>query len=1102
MADANLLETISKRGKKQALENVIVFGKVRCAIERPAMLNGVNTVGGFFALIDAYAFKCLGEDYFGSRDIYDVNRVYFTRGSLVIFMDDKSLVGKNIKVFGSSFRRGCKIKQQFGVKDPREGITALQYMRDNKTDSFVVVPNKVLELGKVDKDVRGTALEDFMVSVATGGGDTLPRTLDSIESYMGVSEYKELNLDAVPDTASSGKFVSESGKIDVSKIDLHLTYHMDARPKSVMYDDFQEDIVRMAQLRKDFIKSQLEFVEKCYKDEIKNGTTIYNMGDILDVFNVALDVHKRFVNNIATRYTGTIGDSKVRGAYYVSQILDEISTGNLCPIDKEDKRDLLNEVDSLASAVVADATVLFGYGGYEDIEFLRSNIPFAIAVVALSIGVDIETLAYNCNFVCNTFSVTRELWFYTLLRYPYLLGMLGTGLSLVECDGIYFSFCRYYSRGAIAVDNLEMRSKLVFLETLSTVNDKNSLVNDWEMSKARGKYPAIGKRYFERNGLPIRDELYEFNRVLFDDNIGLSPEKVEKILNVNWYSEERKNDLMDNGLVNTIDDMMILESDLEKEFLIYDVLVEKGAKPTGLTDGVIDSTIAEFEASKGFALEKLQRDGVHLTKYKAAVLSGCAGSGKTTTSDCMTMALKKLEHFDDNYELVYCTPTGKACRRLAEVVKSTVRTINSQFGVGISGGSYMAPVYMKYKPAGRIKIYLMDEMAMCSMPLLYEICRNLGPEDMIYFLGDIKQLPPIGKGNPFALLMQQLPCVELGVSKRAAEGSDINYNTTLINCMSDALIRELNYNDKDFLCEECADAMIPMSVTNVWRRFMDGSMTGKKYSEDDIQVITGYQKEDVVFSAPQLNKPLQKLLRRNDKALFTHTNREFYENDRVIHTKLNSYAMNRYVEVEPGIYNGIVTFGIVNGEMGKLMGVYRSDMVNIIPFEKRDCHAGVDIYENVSEEQMEELLKKREDRNGDFRDDTRVKNNRQYFVKVMVYDVELGRDVYVLYTVSGHPDGFGGLVVEGSDAGCLELAYALTTHKMQGSQSPVVICPFGSNCNPHFINRNMLNTMFTRSMEVVCCVGSVRGSSSPINMGRRYASPTSCSDALTVLITE
>ena len=38
--------------------------------------------------------------------------------------------------------------------------------------------------------------------------------------------------------------------------------------------------------------------------------------------------------------------------------------------------------------------------------------------------------------------------------------------------------------------------------------------------------------------------------------------------------------------------------------------------------------------------------------------------------------------------------------------------------------------------------------------ILYEVVKNLNDSDMVFFLGDIKQLPPIGVGVPFYTLMQ------------------------------------------------------------------------------------------------------------------------------------------------------------------------------------------------------------------------------------------------------------------------------------------------------------------------------------------------------------
>ena len=52
----------------------------------------------------------------------------------------------------------------------------------------------------------------------------------------------------------------------------------------------------------------------------------------------------------------------------------------------------------------------------------------------------------------------------------------------------------------------------------------------------------------------------------------------------------------------------------------------------------------------------------------------------------------------------------------------------------------------------------------------------------------------------------------------------------------------------------------------------------------------------------------------------------------------------------------------------------------------------------------------------------------------------------------------------------LELAYAITVHKSQGSEYPVVIIPMYS-CPPLLLTRNLLYTAVTRARRMVILVG-------------------------------
>lgn len=1083
--DANLLEALNRQGVRGCLEDIIVYGRVRCAINRPDVIGStLKTVPtGAFAILDAYALKCQGIDYFAEPGVSSGNAIYFTKGSMLIYIDSENWVGKDVKVAGSSVKRGVKIRQQFNHKTPQDGITAFAFCRQG--DGYVVAPNAISELCNNESDFKTTPLEDFIIKLQQekNGVIEYPVTLDSIMSYEAVKDYTELSH--VED--NSHQFVVDNDRVDLTKVDLHLTYHLKGKETSPYYAMVKEEIAEMSDKRKKYVKELSELIEEKM-----------NKDSDLGAYTAAKNIRSSFIQNIARNIAVNVGNSTIKGRYYLDEFLSHL-VNPAVGVNKEDSninmKALKESVAKLSNAVIAEPTLLYDSSISDDdepIALLEDDRQFALLVIAITTGIGYDTLKSNYTLCHKTMAIDFYCWFYLLLNYPYAIGLIGS-LSIVECDILYLSYTKCFTSGSFMKENKETRLDLIYLQTLEHCSDKNTLIERRVLARADAYYPDRGNRFLTDNGFPAKKDTVEVLTVVCGSNLRLTPRGVAQLKDSKWYSKERTADLMEKGIVNEVDDKIMLERDLEKEFLIYDSLIKKGESITGITNKQVEETITKFEELRGFSLEPLQKDGIKLCQHKAGVLSGCAGSGKTTTSDCMTMCLS------DNlkgYDIIYGTPTGKACRRLAEVVHGTVKTLHSQFGVGMFGESYLAEVHKKRSQKEGKHIYLLDEMAMCNSSLLYEVVRSTTDDDIIYFLGDIKQLPPIGKGNPFYLLMQILPCVELGVSKRAAEGSLVNYNTTLINCLSDGVVHELAYDDSSFICKECLDLEIPNTVTKVWKGFMDGSMNGTKYNEEDIQVISGYAKPDKLFSSTSLNKPLQQLLRAKDRFLFKNLDRDFYKNDRVIHVNVNCYGMQRYVKAGDGVLKAVCTLGMVNGETGTLVDIVRSDSISILKFRESDMKTDP-IYSKLSDEEKSKLLENRASRE-DIREDSEIKDPNTYFVIVKVYDVDLGCDVYTLYIARAHyQDNI--LALTGSDLANLDLAYALTTHKMQGSQSQVVILPFGSDCNPSFINRNMLNTMVTRSQGIVCMVGTIKGADSPVTTGRMYPSQIHTSDMLSIL---
>ena len=76
-------------------------------------------------------------------------------------------------------------------------------------------------------------------------------------------------------------------------------------------------------------------------------------------------------------------------------------------------------------------------------------------------------------------------------------------------------------------------------------------------------------------------------------------------------------------------------------------------------------------------------------------------------------------------------------------------------------------------------------------------------------------------------------------------------------------------------------------------------------------------------------------------------------------------------------------------------------------------------------------------------------------------------------------------IVDSGDMKRLELAYALTVHKIQGSQAKLIICVMYPIRYSDFISRNMIYTSITRAVEGIYLVGNVLGSGSSITKGRK-----------------
>ena len=191
----------------------------------------------------------------------------------------------------------------------------------------------------------------------------------------------------------------------------------------------------------------------------------------------------------------------------------------------------------------------------------------------------------------------------------------------------------------------------------------------------------------------------------------------------------------------------------------------------GTSDFRMKDIFNKYEKATGISLDASQQRGViNAATHRLSILTGGPGSGKTLTINAMIYYFKSV-----NKEIVLCSPTGRAAKRMQEVTGLEAFTIHRLLGIRDKNMDDIAEI--------DADIVICDEASMIDSILFHKLLKAVYDAGAsLVLVGDKDQLPPVGPGAPFKDMIESgaVPTVVLKELYRQARESQINVNANKI----------------------------------------------------------------------------------------------------------------------------------------------------------------------------------------------------------------------------------------------------------------------------------------------------------------------------------
>ncbi len=458
-----------------------------------------------------------------------------------------------------------------------------------------------------------------------------------------------------------------------------------------------------------------------------------------------------------------------------------------------------------------------------------------------------------------------------------------------------------------------------------------------------------------------------------------------------------------------------------------------------------------------------QEQAALATSAPVGILCGTPGTGKTYTAAALVRST--VSQIGGCGLLAVAAPTGKAAVRCTESMQRygldiQATTIHRLLGITRNGhdGKGWGFFYNEQNPLP-VRVIVIDEASMLDTELLASLLKAIAPGTHVLFVGDPYQLPPVGHGAPLRDML----------AARSADGSPV---------IPSGELTEIKRNSGTIV-QACAAIREGRPITPpVASAFNVAERVNWKHHETNTAANQVRTLEHLIRSAPAtldpvwdvqvlcavnevgdlcrkvLNKELQRILNPHGMGV---ANSPFRIGDKVICT---SNSWHSIYEDE----TGRVVYGGTDGGVRDPFDSNDGDDNDDPDHERKDFVANGEIgrIESINERQM--LIR--------FFGPKRV-------IAVPVKGKARATDdgAATNGTGNGKSAKANNGKADDSDTGSFsdfDLAYAITTHKAQGSQARVIIIPVDEQYGAGMVtSREWWYTAFSRAETLLVTIGRI-----------------------------